>query len=237
MKKTSIIKKVLPIIFLLLLLFLIPLFKTNNSGEYFCNYNLNNIIVEDIYDCEGDFFDKYKIVSGDNDGVITANGGTPTDCVNIISSLLDKLAHFFTVKSQIPDTSVCELAVAQEKIDNLANLIKFKLLSFDSCEISFEEGDVLQAKFKSISNNSHVDANVIADIRYYALRHSVKHDEESKLQTKIDRAESCLNYNRGDVFQNNISSCSVTGDNILDLAHYSTVADYNLNINVDDLLI
>ncbi len=52
MKKDNIMKKVLPIIFLLLLLFLIPLFKSNYSYEYFCNYNLYKVNVEEPYNCE-----------------------------------------------------------------------------------------------------------------------------------------------------------------------------------------
>lgn len=236
MKKMSLIKKVLPIIFLLLLLFLIPLFKSNYTNEYYCNYEIDDVVVKEKYNCEGEFFNQYKTVSGDDNGVITANGGTATECIDIISSLLDKLGYFFIVKSQISDTSACELAVAQAQIESLVNLIKLKLLSIDSCQITYEQDDILQAKLTSLSNSVNVDSNVIADIRYYALRHSVKDGEESRLQQKIDRADLCLGYNREDVFQNNITDCSVKGDSILGLPDYSTTPiEYTLN--VADILI
>jgi len=230
MKKISFIKKVLPIIFLLLLLFLIPLFKSNYNNEYFCNYNLNNIIVEEPYNCEGDFLDKYRRYRA-NGGLITTNGGPATDCLDTITSLLNELDLFYRIKQQIPDTSVCELAVAQEKIENLTNLIKMKLLSMDSCEISYEQYLELEAQF-STRSHGNIDANVLADIKYYALKHAVKDGEEEKFQQKIDKADLCLGYNR----ENSPSDCSVKGDNILGLPHYSaTPIEYTLDVN--DLLL
>ncbi len=114
------------------------------------------------------------------------------------------------------------------------------MLSLDNCEISYEDDDILQAKFASVSDNSFVDANVISDIKYYALRHSVKEGEAERLQEKIDRADLCLGYSREDVIQNNITECTVKGSegpggpqaNILGLPHYSTTPIvYNLDVN------
>ena len=120
MKKINIIKHVLPIIFLSLLLFLIPLFKTNYSNEYYCNYNLNDLVVTERYKCEDNFLNKYKIESGYTKDEITANGGNPQECINTINSLIDKLCYFYIAKSKISDISTCELSVAEEKIENLA---------------------------------------------------------------------------------------------------------------------
>ena len=242
MKKISIIKKVLPIIFLLLLLFLIPLFKIKHIDEYFCNYNLKDVVVTAPYSCETSFLEKYRILSGDDNGVITASIGTPTECVNIIVSLLDKLEIFFTIRDQIPIESACEITVADEKIANLANLIKLKLLSIDSCEISYEEELILQAKFSSIiSNNTNIVTfnykDIITDIRYYSLRHAVKGDESTKNQAKLDRATTCLDYNRKNVIEDNITECSVKGDNTLGLSHYTMVLNTSTSeYTFDDLL-
>jgi len=230
MKKNFIIKKVLPVIFLLLLLLLIPLFKSNYDGEYFCNYNLNNIIVETPYNCEGDFLNKYKLISGENNGVITANGGNKTECITTITSLLDKLSYFFMVKNQISDISTCELLVAEEKIENLANLIKLKLLSLDSCEITFEEYSILETKLDNLDTGYNT---VISDIRSYALRHALSESERDRKKDLKELADTCVTYDRDYVVNNNLTSCSVKGNNILGLLPYDT-ADIP---DVSDLLI
>ena len=119
---------------------------------------------------------------------------------------------------------------------------ELKLLSIDSCEISYEEELILQAKFSSIINNNTniVTFNykdIISDIRYYSLRHAVKGDESTKNQAKIDRATTCLDYNRENVIDDNITECSVKGDNTLGLSHYTMVLNTsNSEYTFDDLL-
>mgnify|MGYP001392847288 CR=1 FL=1 len=230
MKKINIIKKVLPIIFLSLLLLLLPLFKSNYSNEYFkCNYNLNTVTVTEPYNCEGDFLNKYKIVSDDNNEVITADRGSATECIAVIASLLDKLDKFFIVKSKISDISTCELSVADERIENLANIIKLKMLLLDSCEITYEEYDLLDGKLINLGKQKHVDDSVIKNIRRYYLRNAVKVDEQIKAQSRSDRAETCLNYKR----ENAISDCSIKGNKILGIESY--IIDYT-GVDVDSIV-
>ena len=51
MKKSTAIKSLLPISFLLLLLFLVPLFK--DTIEYYCDYDLSKILAIPKVDCDG----------------------------------------------------------------------------------------------------------------------------------------------------------------------------------------
>lgn len=221
MKKSTAIKSLLPISFLLLLLFLVPLFK--DTIEYYCDYDLSKILAIPKVDCDGYFLDKYKAKVGNYSDEISSldNSG---NCIDKIEELIDTLNVWISIKNETSDDLQCELSVINEKISTITDLIKLKLISKDKCDIGYHEDSVLEGILSKLTSDI-----IKEDIRRFKISYPVNPNERDKLNNIINRATTCANesYDSAD------GLCCIEGDQGLGISGYKQISPSTYNI--DDL--
>ena len=222
MKTSSAIKKLMPIIFLLLLLFLVPLFKDNI--EYFCDYNLNDIMVQPQDDCDNFFLERYAEKSSGYSEIITANGDS-ADCIGKIDDLIIILNIWLSIKAEISDNSPCKMAVVNDKITNITDLIKLKLISREKCELEYNDDSLLEGSLSVIT-----DQSIINEIRQFKMPYPLDPTESSRLSSIVATATTCMD----ETYDTAGGECCINGNQNLSISGYTQYTTPNYEI--DDLV-
>ena len=203
-------EKTILIILLLLLLLLLPLLTNNNIYEFVCNYNLDNSLAADPYQCEDYFLNSFINAGGQqNISVMDEMNSNTGDKSEIVTNLLDKLDTFFIIKSGISDTSYCELEVASEKISNLANLIKLTIVSIGS-EIEYNQYNNIKYALDDLAIKSYVQSSIITDIRKYLTQLAADPSLSANYSGRLERANTCKDQNHQD--PSIYPLCSINGN-------------------------
>ena len=221
-------EKTILIILLLLLLLLLPLLTNNNIYEFVCNYQLENSLAADPYQCEDYFLNSFINAGGQQHiSVMDEINSNTGDKSEIVTNLIDKLDTFFIIKSGISDTSYCELEVASEKISNLANLIKLTIVSIGS-EIEYNQYNNIKYALDSLAIKSYVQSSIITDIRKYLTQVAADPSSSANLAGRIERANTCKDLNHQD--DSIYPLCSING-NDYGLKKYDEVIPTDVNIS------
>ena len=225
MKTNRVIKKLLPIIFLLLLLFLVPLFKP--SIEYFCDFNMNNISPSVKNNCERYFTDEYTNMGGNIDDIINASGNSD-DCLSKITVLKDILNMWLQIRNQTPDDSECELAVINEKITSITDIIKLKLIMKDECDIGYNLESPYYGEISLITDDS-IKNNLLK----YIISNPVDNSEKTKMEEIMELAGTC----ELQTLDTAPGECCIEGNDLYDISDYQYHAPttYDISEHTSDL--
>jgi hypothetical protein len=221
-------KKSILIILLLVVLLLLPLLINDNIYEFVCNYNLDDSQVTQPYSCENFFANAFNQVHGTSTvSVLNDPDLQAENYAMVVMNLIDKLDTCFTIKSVLPDSSYCEIDVVNEKIQELANLIKLTLVSLSN-SFSYQDYITINNKLQ----NSNADHVVINDISTFLIEHAYESGVSYQFTERSARATHCKNqiYNDSTIYP----ECSIKGDNSLGLLSYAN--NYTGGIVISDIV-
>ena len=233
MKKSNVIKQFLPIIFLLLLLFLVPLFK--DTLEYYCNsddydYDVTIPLVTPKVICEESILAAITNIfpGGKNINTILSSN----DCVSKIKDLVHVLNEVIKMRNNVPDdaNSQCEKMVLNEKKRDIATLIEQTLILKEKCALGHNDDITINRYIYNIN-----DLEIRSHLSKFIIPNPVDLDKTTKLLEIEVKSSYCKNMTYDNATALDSPECCITGNLDLDLLSYDNVVKESGNISDDNL--